>query len=380
MDFSFTQEQQLLRDSLQRCLEREYTFAARRARASSPAGYSEAAWRALAELGVLGLPLPAAHGGFGGNGVDTLVAMESFGRALVCEPYVATVVLSGGLIDRLGSLVQQQQWLPRIAEGAALFAFAHGESGARHDWRYVATRVERAGAGFVINGSKAVVLHGGQARHLLVSARSEGAPDDARGLSVFAVDARAPGVAVRDYATIDGQRAAEIEFKQVAVPADALLGEFGAAGLAIERVIDRANAALCAEALGAMAVLYEATLAYIKTRQQFGVPIGTFQVLQHRMVDMLIHLEQARSLTYYAAAHAHSEDDAQRRRVVSAAKVQVCDAARFIGQQAIQLHGGMGMTEELSVGHYVKRLSAIAATFGNLDTHLQRFAESAEHG
>jgi alkylation response protein AidB-like acyl-CoA dehydrogenase len=267
--------------------------------------------------------------------------------------------------------------LPRIARGETIMAFAHGEAAARHDWNYVAARAQRKGEGFVLNGAKAVVLHGAQAQQLIVSARSQGEPAAAQGVSLFLVDADTRGVKRRDYGTIDGMRAAEIEFNQVEVAADTLLGEFENSAAVIDQVIDRANAALCGEALGAMTALYDATLAYLKTRQQFGVPIGTFQALQHRMVDVLIQLEQARSLTYHAAFFAHSDDAPRRRRAVSAAKVQVGEAARFISQQAIQLHGGIGMTDELNVGHYVKRLTMINATFGNVDTHLERFAALA---
>jgi alkylation response protein AidB-like acyl-CoA dehydrogenase len=388
MDFAFTQEQQMLRDSLQRYLEREYSFEARRARLKSGAGCSAPVWRAFAEMGLLALPFTEEHGGFGGDGVDTMIAMEAFGRALVVEPYLSTVVLCGALIELAGSAAQKAHWLPRIAEGATLMAFAHGEAAARHDWGYVRLQAQRKGAGFVLNGSKAVVLHGGQAQQLIVSARMDdevgtlkagarGAPGDAAGVSLFLVDAGNRGVRRRDYATIDGMRAAEIEFDQVEVSADSLLGAIGGGSELVDGVIDRANAALCAEALGAMTALYDATLAYLKARQQFGVPIGTFQVLQHRMVDVLIHLEQARSLTYHAAFYAHSNEAATRARAVSAAKVQVGDAARFISQQAIQLHGGIGMTDELNVGHYVKRLTMINATFGNMDTHLERFAALA---
>jgi alkylation response protein AidB-like acyl-CoA dehydrogenase len=377
MDFTFSEEQQLLRDSLHKYLDREYSFSARRARVQSGAGCSAQVWRAFSELGLLGLPFAAEYGGFGGDGVDTLVVMEAFGRNLVVEPYVATVLLCGGLIDQAGSAAQKSYWLPRIAAGDARLAFAHGEPAARHDLHYVGLMAERKGAGYVLSGNKAVVLHGGQAQQLIVSARSEGETRSERGVSLFLVDAERAGVKRRDYATIDGMRAAEIAFEQVSVKEDALIGAAGTGGELIDCIIDRTNAALCAEALGAMTALYEATLVYLKTRQQFGVPIGTFQALQHRMVDVLIHLEQARSLTYHAAFYAHSPDVAQRRRAVSAAKVQVGEAARFIGQQAIQLHGGIGMTDELSVGHYVKRLTMINATFGNMDTHLERFAALA---
>ncbi len=377
MDFSFSEEQQLLKDSLQRYLEREYSFEARRKRIKAGTGLSAEVWRALADMGVLGLPFAAEYGGFAGSGVDSMLVMEAFGRSLVVEPYLATVLLCGGLIDQAGSSTQKAYWLPRIAAGNAIMAFAHGETDARHDWCYVSTRAERKGSGFVLRGRKAVVLHGGQAQHLLVSARSEGEPSSATGVSLFIVDAGSAGVQRRDYATIDGLRAAEIDFANVEIDATALVGEYAGAASTIDSVLDRANAALCAEALGALGALYDLTLAYLKTRQQFGVPIGTFQVLQHRMVDVLIHLEQARSLAYHAAFYAHASDTALRRRAVSAAKVQVGDAARFISQQAIQLHGGIGMTEELSVGHYVKRLTMINATFGNIDTHLERFAALA---
>jgi alkylation response protein AidB-like acyl-CoA dehydrogenase len=373
MDFKLTDEQQQLRDTLVRFVQKDYGFEQRKAILKSPEGISRAAWKQFAEMGLTALGLPEAHGGIAGNAVDTMVVMEVFGRGLVVEPYLATVVLGAGLVAELGSDAQQSAILPKVAEGAILLALAHDEPNTRYELNHVAATAKKQGDGYVLNGSKTVVLHGAQADTLLVSARTSGAERDDKGISLFLVDRKGAGVAVRDYPTHDGQRAADVTLKNAR---GELLGREGQALPAIEHARARGIAALCAEALGNMAALVELTLSYIKTRKQFGVPIGSFQALQHRMADMLMSMEQARSMTYLAASKADSKDVADRRRAISAAKALIGQAGRFVGQQAVQLHGGIGVTDEASVSHYFKRVTLINATFGDADHHLGRFSDA----
>ena len=375
MDFKLTDEQQQLRDTLVRLVQKDYGFDKRRAILKSPHGTSREVWQQFAEMGLTAIGLPEAHGGLGGNAVDTMVVMEVFGRALVVEPYLATVVLGAGLVAQGGSAEQQAQILPAVAAGERLLALAHGEPGARYALSHVATTARKQGEGYVLDGAKTVVLHGAQADTLIVSARTGGSERDAQGISLFLVDRGAAGLTVKDHPTHDGQRAAEVRLDQVKVPAGALLGKDGQGHALLDAAVARGIAALCAEAVGAMAALIEITLAYIKTRKQFGVPIGSFQVLQHRMADMLMVAEQARSMSYLAAAKADSTDAAERRRAIAAAKALVGQAARFVGQQAVQLHGGIGVTDEVNVSHYFKRLTLINATFGDADHHLGAFSD-----
>jgi len=374
MDFDFKEEQLQLADALRRWIARDYTFEARRAIIASPAGVSEAAWRTLAELGLTALPLPEAHGGFDGDAADMFVVMQELGRGLVVEPYFATM-LAAECLRRGG---RQGALLERVAGGGLKLACALGERQSRHDLRDIETRATRDGAGWRLNGEKKVVLHGAQAGMLVVSARSDGAPRDEAGITLFAVAADAPGVTVRDVRMLDGQRAADVLLRDVPVASEAQVGTADAGWTILEAVADYGAGLLCAEALGAMDALFGATLDYLKTRQQFGVPIGKFQALQHRMADMYVHLEQARSMALLAAVSLAGEARgdgaaAGRRRAVAAAKYRVGQAARFVGQQAIQLHGGMGVTDELPASHYFKRLSTIALTLGDCDHHLARF-------
>jgi alkylation response protein AidB-like acyl-CoA dehydrogenase len=378
MNFNLTDEQQQLRDTLARFVQKDYAFEKRKAILKSKDGYSREAWKQLADMGLAALGLPEAHGGLPGTAVDTMVVMEVLGRGLVVEPYLATVVLGAGLVAQLGSEAQQQAVLPGVAEGSRLLALAHEEAGGRYELEHVATsakkdRASGSGDRYLLNGAKTVVLHGAQADTLIVSARTSGAVRDAKGISLFLVERKATGVSVRDNATHDGQRAAEVAFKNAR---GELLGQEGQGLGALEHAVDRGIAALCAEAVGNMAALVEITLAYIKTRKQFGVPIGSFQALQHRMADMVMYVEQARSMMYLAASKADSTDRADRRRTLSAAKVFIGQAARYVGQQAVQLHGGIGVTDEASAGHYFKRLTLINATFGDADHHLGRFSDA----
>jgi pimeloyl-CoA dehydrogenase small subunit len=377
MDFDYTDEQQLLADTLRRFLASDYSFDARAKIVASPEGWSPTVWAALAEMGLLGLPFAEEHGGFGGSAVDLMLVMEAMGEALVVEPYLATVGLGGRLVARAGSAAQQKRILPALIQGQHRLALAHTETAARYDLRHVGTRARRSAHGWTLDGEKRAVLHGAQADTLVISARSAGSVTDAAGINLFLVDRGTPGLTVKEYRTIDEMRAADVWLADVHVPADALLGPEGQALGLIEEVADYATALLCAEAVGAIRFANDTTLEYIKTRRQFGVPIGTFQALQHRMVDMVITGEQARSMACLACVKADTADAAERRRVVSAAKIKIADACRHVSQEAVQLHGGMGMTEELKVSHTFRRLTVIGQAFGDAEHHLERFAAAA---
>jgi pimeloyl-CoA dehydrogenase small subunit len=374
MDFELSDEQRLLRESLERLLAERYDFAARQRHAREPGGFSEELWRRYAELGLLALPFAESDGGIGGGPVETMIVMEAFGRALVLEPYLATVVLGGAFLRLGGSAAMRANLVPRIARGELKLAFAHAERQARYDLADVATVARRDGAGFVLDGAKSLVLHGDAADELVVSARLSGAQRDRAGIALFLVDAGASGVTRRGFPTVDGLRAAEVTLSNVPVAADAVIGEAGDGFGLVERVVDAAIAALAAEAVGAMAAMHALTVDYLKTRRQFGVPIGNFQVLQHRAADMLIALEEARSLALLAAMTAEEPDAIEQRKAMAAAKVQIGRSGRIVGQGAIQMHGGMGMTMEHSVGHYFKRVTMIDTMFGDADHHLAALA------
>ena len=376
MDFDLSDEQRLLKDSVTSLIEKEYGFERRKEYAKEPHGYSEARWAQFAELGLLGLPFAEDAGGIGGTPVETMIVMEAFGRGLVLEPYLATVVLGGGLLRLAANDAQLQEMVPVIAAGKRRLAFAHSERQARYSLADVATTATQAGGGFVLNGHKGVVLHGDSADRLIVSARTAGGQRERAGISLFLVDPATDGVAVQGYPTVDGLRAAEITLRDVKLGRDALLGPQDHALPLIERAVDRAIAALVAEAVGAMAVMHELTIEYLKTRKQFGVAIGAFQALQHRAVDMLVAVEQARSMAMLAAMMAEAPDDGERQRTIAAAKAQCGRSGRYVGQQAIQLHGGIGMTEEYKVGHYFKRVTAIDTLFGDADHHLATVADA----
>ncbi len=375
MDFDFTEEQTALADSLKRFIANEYGFEKRQTFLKSAEGCHPEAWQRYAEFGVLALPFPEDFGGLNGTAVDTMVVMEALGPGLVLEPVLATVVLCGHLIRDYGEQKQKEELLAAIAGGELRMAFAHYEPNTRYELNHVATKAKADGKDWVLDGTKAVVLHGGVANKLIVSARTAGKERDDNGISLFLVDREAAGVTTHHYLTQDGNRAADITLKGVRVGADAMIGAKDKALPAIERTFDYAIAALCAEAVGVLTALNAATLEYLKTRKQFGQAIGKFQALQHRMADMTIAAEQARSVMYFAAVKADSADAFERRRAISIAKAYIGQAARFIGQQAIQLHGGMGVTDELIVGHWFKRLTVINALFGDADHHLGRFSD-----
>ncbi len=369
MNFDYNEEQQLLADSVRRFVQKDYDFEQRRAILASAEGYSEDVWRTFADMGLLALPLAPDYGGFGGGAVDLMSVMEAFGEGLVLEPYLATIGLGARLVARAGSDAQKRAILPRIAEGKLKLAFAHTEKDARYDLARVATLATKAAGGWTLEGEKKVVLGAPSADWLVVSATS------GAGVSLFLVERKAAGVALKPYRTLDGLRAADVALKRVQVGADALLGGEGKALGAIEEAVDFATALVCAEAVGAMKYANEATLEYLKTRKQFGVPIGTFQALQHRMVDMFVAAEQARSMATLAASKADTATDVvERKRAISAAKIRIADACRHISQESVQLHGGMGMSEEMKVSHAFRRLTIIERQFGDADHHLERFA------
>ena len=373
MDFSFTEEQTQLRDALRRYLSQEYTFEARR-KIIHGAGTSDSAWAGLAELGLMGVPVPEPYGGFSGTGVDMLVVMEELGRGIVVEPYFATAVLGAAFIKHGGSDAHKSTLLPKVADGSLKLACALTEKQSRHELHNIMLTGSSSTNGFSLNGAKTVVLHGAQAGMLIVSARTAGAARDKAGITVFMVDATAAGVSIKDCRTIDGMRAADINFTNVAVGRDAVLGRVGEGHALIERAAQVGVAALCAEAVGCMEAINAQTIEYLKTRKQFGVPIGKFQVLQHRAAEMFMEVEQARSLAYLAAVKVDSADASERARAIHAAKVRAGRAIKFVGQAAIQMHGGMGMTDELPVSHYFKRATMIDFALGDVDHHLAAFA------
>ncbi|HTD72926.1 MAG TPA: acyl-CoA dehydrogenase family protein [Steroidobacteraceae bacterium] len=376
MEFNYSEEQLALQDTLQRFISRDYDFDKRRAFSASPPGFSPEAWSQYAELGLLSLPFPEDFGGLGGTAVDTMLVMEQFGRGLLLEPYLSTVVICGGLIRDAGSDSLKQRLLPQIGAGTVKLSLAGYEAAGRYDLPYVACTAQESGGSWRLSGRKTVVLDGASADHFLLSARSGGKVSDRDGISLFLVPKDAKGLTVAAYPTQSGARAADLALENVTVGADALIGAPGRALPIIERAVDHAIAALCAEAVGIMNALNQATLNYLKTRKQFGVAIGTFQALKHKMADMLIAAEQAQSMAIIAAVHADSEDAADRHRAISAAKAYIGQAGRLVGQHAVQMHGGMGVVDELIVSHYFKRLTMIDLSFGDADYHLASFSET----
>ena len=366
MDFDLSDEQKLLKYSVERWAGDRYGDLAKiNASRAQPHGFNPATWRELAELGLLGLPFAETDGGFGGGPVETMVTMEALGRALAPEPYLGSVILGGGAVALIGNEAQRQKLLPALASGELRLAFAYAEAQARYDLEDVAATARAEAHGFVLDGAKTVALNAEGAKFLIVSARTSGGRRDRDGISLFLVPTDAPGATLRPYATQDGGRAADVILSGVKVGGDALLGPLGAALPIVERVIDAATAAICAEAVGAMDALLALTVDYLKTRKQFGAPIGAFQALQHRAVDMLTHVEQARSMALYATMMAQAEEPTERRLAIAAAKVQINRSSRFVGQQAVQLHGGVGMTMEYLGAHYFRRLSMIELQFAD---------------
>ncbi|HZW22812.1 acyl-CoA dehydrogenase [Noviherbaspirillum sp.] len=367
MDFSFTEEQQMLLDTTRRFVARDYSFEARRKiRETSPEGFSREAWKALADIGLLSINVPEADGGLGGSPVDTMLVMNAIGEGLLLEPYLSSAVLSSKAIALMGNEAQRSAFLPALAAGEKIAAFAHDEHASRFDRMAIGTRASPVGSGYVITGHKSAVVHAASADLLLVTARIESGA-----IGVFLVPRDTSGLRLVPFKTVDAVPAGEVWLDQVFVPATALLDGNEAK---IAEVLDTGIAAICAEAVGALDKLLAATVEYARNRKQFGQPIGKFQALQHRMADMVLHIEQARSMSYLAAVRCNDPDPALRGTALSAAKVVVGQACRFVGQQAVQLHGGMGVTDELDVSHHFKRLMAIELQFGSTDTHLEAYA------
>ncbi|MEO6780489.1 MAG: pimeloyl-CoA dehydrogenase small subunit [Bradyrhizobium sp.] len=376
MDFDLSEEQRLLKESVDGLLTDCYDFDQRKKYMAEKGGWSKGVWSRLAEQGLLGLPFSEADGGFGAGGVETMIVMEALGKALVLEPYLATVVIGGGFLRHGGSADQKATHIPGVIDGSKTFAFAQLEKNSRYDLQDVSTTAKRKGAGWVIDGEKFVVLNGETADMLLVTARTSGGRRDRDGIGIFLVPGNARGIAKKGYPTQDGLHAADISFTAVEVGADAVIGDPENGLPLVERVVDEARTALCAEAVGAMDESLKTTIEYLKTRKQFGVPIGSFQTLQHRAADMFVAVEQARSMSMFATMASEFDDARERATAVAAAKVQIGKSAKFIGQQSIQLHGGIGMTQEAKIGHYFKRLTMIENTFGDTDYHLRRVTDS----
>ena len=376
MNFDFSDEQRLLKESVERLLADRYGFEDRGKFIASEGGFSRAIWQEYADLGLLALPFSEEDGGIGGGPEEIMIAMQAFGRVLAIEPFLSGVVIAASVLRTGGNAEQRAVLVPDIAGGALSIGFAHSEAGAGYRLAHVETTARAADGGYLLDGAKTLVLHGGSAHKLIVSARLSGDAGSENGIGLFLVDADAPGVARRDYPTQDGMRAAEITLSGVKVEADALLGGSENALPVIRQAVDEAIAALCAEAVGAMEVSLEATVEYLKTRKQFGRAIGEFQALQHRAAEMVVDLEQARSMAMYATMMSRHPDPRQRGAAVSAAKVQISKSAKTIGQGCVQLHGGVGVTMEYQIGHFFKRLSMIEKAFGDTDFHLDRLAEA----
>lgn len=374
MDFDLSEEQRLLKDSVEGLLNDAYEFEKRKGYIAEKKGWSADIWKKFADQGLLGLPFSEEDGGFGGGAIETMIVMEAMGKALVVEPYLATVVLGGGFLRHGANEAQRQAHIPTIADGSKTFAFAQLEKNSRYDLADVSTTAKKKGNGWVIDGAKYVVLHGGSADTLVVTARTKGGQRDRDGIGVFLVPSNANGVRIKNYPTQDGLRAADITFEAVEVGADAVLGDPEKGLALVERVVDEARIALCSEAVGAMDESLKTTIEYLKTRQQFGVNIGTFQSLQHRGSDMFVALEQARGITMYGTMAVNIDDATERSTAIAATKVQVGRSGKYIGQQSIQLHGGVGMTMEYKIGHYFKRITMIESMFGDADHHLKRIA------
>jgi alkylation response protein AidB-like acyl-CoA dehydrogenase len=376
MNFQFSEEQNMLKDSVARFVQDNYSAQQRRELVASECGFGRDNWQAFADLGWLSIPFDESVGGFGGDAIDLMMIMEQLGKGLVVEPYVATVLLFGGLIQKAGSDAQRESWLPRVIAGEVQGAFAFLERHSRFELADITTTASASGDGYVINGEKTVVANGLAADALVVSVRSGGDRFEEDGISLVLVDANAPGIEREGFRLMDGQLVANIRFNNVAVSADALLGEPGSGHAPIKAVVDDVTLAVCAEALGIMEKLNSATVEYTGTREQFGVPIGSFQALQHRMVDTFMAYEQTKSLLYRAVCSA-DEGGIEGQRNLHALKVMVDRAGKLVGDEALQLHGGIGMTDELDIGHYVKRLISIRTLFGNGDHHQARFNQLA---
>jgi len=373
VDFSLTEVQMMLTESIEKFIANDYDFESRQKYANSESGYSEDVWRTFAELGWTAVPFSESDGGFDGGPIESMVMMQQFGRGLVVEPYLANIVLAGSILRRLASNTQKAKWLEPVIAGELQAALAFVEPQARYDLRNVETTATAEDDDWVITGKKGLVLNGGNAGLLIIPARTSGDHNSSDGISLFAVGGLADGVTRQSYPTVDGLRAAEIQLNEVRVDKNAALGDIGGAYSTLEAVIDEATLAVCAEAVGIMQIMTDKTVEYSKNRMQFGVPIGSFQALQHRMVDMLTACEQSYSLLIWAST-ANADGTVDAKKSISALKYQIGTAGRKVGQEAVQIHGGMGVTWDLDVAHYFKRLTAIGQMFGNADWHLDKLA------
>jgi pimeloyl-CoA dehydrogenase small subunit len=375
MDLGLSDDQKLLKETVERLMQDNYDIDKRRAYIAENKGYSSDNWQQMAELGLLGLPFDEEFGGFGGSAVDVMVVMEALGNGLAVEPFLSTVVLCGGLIHDAGSAAQKSSHLVEIAAGKRTFALAHSEPQARYNLANVISQAGAQGDGFQLSGTKCVALNGDSADWFIISARSSGSARDQKGISLFLIPAATPGLEVTGYQTVDGLRAADIQFDNITVASDALIGNLGDGYAILERAIDKTIGALAAESVGIMDTINALTLEYSKNRNQFGKAIGTFQVVQHRLTDMLMETEQARSMAQIAAMALDVNDEAARARELAGVKARLGKAGRFVGQESIQLHGGMGMTDEMTIGHYFKRLTMIDRSYGDADYSMRRYTD-----
>ncbi len=372
MDFTFNEEQTMIQDQVEQFIQKEYDWETRQELSNSDLGFGTHNWKTFAELGWLGIAVSEKNGGFGGSSIETMLIMEEFGKGLVVEPFLETVVMSAGILDRHGTDEQKNQVLNSVINGEMHLALAYAEPQSRFNLSDVVTEAKEDGDNFVINGFKSVVMNGPSANKIIISARTSGTQLEDKGISLFLVDSDIEGLTKTDYKTVDGRKASDINLENVIVSNSCLIGSLNAGFDILDEAIDRSILAISAEAVGAMEILYKTTVEYTKTREQFGTPIGKFQVLQHRMVDMFMEYEQCKSLLYMATMK-NEESAPDAKKAISGLKYQVGKAGKFVGQQSVQLHGGMGVTDELNVGHYFKRLTTIGTIFGNADFHLKQY-------
>ena len=372
MDFTFNEEQTLIQDQVDQFVQKEYDWETRQSLSNSDLGFGEDNWKKFAELGWLGISVSEESGGFGGSAIESMLIMEAFGKGLVVEPFLETMIMSGGILDNHGSDQQKSSILEPAIAGEMQLALAYAEPQSRFNLSDVVTEAKEEGENFILNGYKSVVMNGPSADKIIVSARTSGSQMEEEGISLFIVDAGSEGLNRTNYKTVDGKRASDITIENLSVPKENIIGQINSGFKILDSAIDTAILAISAEAVGAMEVLYKTTVEYTKTREQFGTAIGKFQVLQHRMVDMFMEYEQCKSLLYMATMK-HEEGSVDAKKAISGLKYQVGKAGKFIGQQAVQLHGGMGVTDELNVGHYFKRLTTVGTIFGNTDYHLKKY-------
>ena len=372
MDFTFNEEQTMIQDQVQQFVQKEYDWETRQELSNSDKGFGADNWKTFAELGWLGISISEENGGFGGSAIETMLIMEEFGKGLVVEPFLETIVMSSSVLDKHGNEEHKKEVLGSVISGELHLALAYAEPQSRFNLFDVVTEAKEDNNNFVINGFKSVVMNGPSANKFIISARTSGNQLDKTGISLFLVDSDADGLTKKDYKTVDGRRASDINFENVSIPKESLIGSLNEGLTILDEAIDRSILAISAEAVGAMEVLYKSTVEYTKTREQFGTPIGKFQVLQHRMVDMFMEYEQCKSLLYMATMK-NEEGAPDAKKSISGLKYQVGKAGKFVGQQSVQLHGGMGVTDELNIGHYFKRLTTIGTIFGNADFHLKQY-------